>query len=141
MARTGRGRDGVTVFFTADTHFGHGAGRALFGRPFATVAEMDAAMLAGWNERVGPDDEVWHLGDFALRMPTAEMDTLLGALNGRTHLVIGNNDGAETVRLRGWATVTPYPEIEAEGTRHARGHSPFRPMNVIPKGHLALPAP
>src|SRR3546814_11821444 len=125
MARTGRGRDGVTVFFTADTHFGHGAGRALFGRPFATVAEMDAAMLAGWNERVGPDDEVWHLGDFALRMPTAEMETLLGALNGRKHLVIGNNAGAETVRLRGWATVTPTAATEVEGTPQI-GSTPAR---------------
>src|SRR3546814_16837043 len=102
---------------------------------------MDAAMLAGWNERVGPDDEVWHLGDFALRMPTAEMETLLGALNGRKHLVIGNNDGAETVRLRGWATVTPYAEIEVEGTRLVLCHYPFRSWNGMHQGVLDLHGP
>jgi calcineurin-like phosphoesterase family protein len=27
---------------------------------------MDAAMVARWNEVVGPQDEVWHLGDFGM---------------------------------------------------------------------------
>ena len=57
----------LTLFFTSDHHFGHGSARGLFRRPFATTAAMDAAMIARWNEVVGPDDEVWHLGDFAVR--------------------------------------------------------------------------
>ena len=57
----------MAVFFTADTHFGHAAARAFYRRPFATVAEMDTAMVARWNAAVAPDDEVWHLGDFAVR--------------------------------------------------------------------------
>ena len=33
----------MTVFFTADTHFGHAGARALYRRPFPDVAAMDAA--------------------------------------------------------------------------------------------------
>lgn len=39
-------------FFTSDQHFGHGGARGLIQRPFASVAEMDAAMVARWNEVV-----------------------------------------------------------------------------------------
>ena len=56
------------IFFTADTHFGHAGARALYRRPFETVAAMDQALVAAWNERVGPADTIWHLGDFAVRI-------------------------------------------------------------------------
>ena len=35
----------MAVYFTADTHFGHAAARALFRRPFPSVAAMDEAMI------------------------------------------------------------------------------------------------
>ena len=57
----------MAVWFTADTHFGHAGALSLYRRPFASVAEMNAAMIARWNETVGPGEDVWHLGDFALR--------------------------------------------------------------------------
>jgi hypothetical protein len=28
------------------------------------MVEHDDALIRNWNETVGPDDEVWHLGDF-----------------------------------------------------------------------------
>ena len=63
-------------FFTSDHHFGHAGARGLFRRPFGSVAEMDQAMAVRWNEVVGAKDEVWHLGDFAVRQgyvaPTVE---------------------------------------------------------------------
>jgi calcineurin-like phosphoesterase family protein len=82
----------LAVWFTADTHFGHAGALALYRRPFASVAAMDAAMAERWNQTVGPDDEVWHLGDFALRTSASAAGALLRSLNGRKHLVTGNND-------------------------------------------------
>jgi calcineurin-like phosphoesterase family protein len=38
---------------------------------------MDAAMVARWNEVVRPNDDVWHLGDFALKIRAAEGGALL----------------------------------------------------------------
>ena len=84
----------MTIFFTADTHFGDHRTINIHRRPFASVAAMDEAIVAGWNETVGPDDEVWHLGDVARR--SADVAALLAGLNGIKHLVRGNNDDPAT---------------------------------------------
>ena len=47
----------MTTFFTSDTHFGHGGALGLYRRPFSSVAAMNAALVDGWNETVGPDDD------------------------------------------------------------------------------------
>ena len=89
----------MTTFFTADTHFGDHRTINIQRRPFANVAEMDAALVARWNAAVGPDDEVWHLGDVARR--GADVPGLLARLNGRKHLLRGNNDSAGTITAEG----------------------------------------
>src|SRR5215510_7591332 len=83
----------VTVWFTADTHFGHAGALGRFKRPFRSVAEMDEAMIARWNDTVARGDEVWHLGDFAYRLAPDRMRDVLAGLNGAKHLIAGNNDG------------------------------------------------
>ena len=128
----------MTLFFTSDHHFGHGGARGLFRRPFATTAEMDGAMVASWNEAVGANDEVWHLGDFAVRQPAARIAALLDALAGTKHLIVGNNDGPATTDLPGWASVQHYAEIEAEGMWLILCHYPLRTWNRIGRGALNL---
>jgi calcineurin-like phosphoesterase family protein len=128
----------LTVWFTADTHFGHGGALGRFKRPFGSVAEMDEALIARWNESVGARDEVWHLGDFAYRMKPPRMADLLARLNGIKHLVTGNNDGPETVALSGWASVQAYREIELGGVRLVLCHYPFRTWNGMYKGAYDL---
>lgn len=105
----------ATRFFTADTHWGHGGALGLFRRPFAGVPAMDAALEAGWNAQVGPDDEVWHLGDVAVGWPAERVAALLDRLHGRKHLVPGNNDPAEICALPGWASVRPFVELSDDG--------------------------
>lgn len=99
----------MAIFFTADTHFGHGGALGLFHRPFASVAEMNEVMIARWNEMVGADDEVWHLGDFAVRRSAAEVAEILGRLNGKIHLIIGNNDSAAIVSRAEFQSAQHYP--------------------------------
>lgn len=106
----------MTVFFTADTHFGQGAARGLFKRPFADKDEMDRALIDQWNEAVGHDDTVWHLGDVAVRQKPERIDELLALLNGHKHLIPGNNDGAYVREHRAWASVAEYREIDVDGT-------------------------
>ena len=103
------------ILFTADTHFGHGGARALYRRPFATTEEADASMVARWNERVGPDDEVWHLGDVALGPKPEAVDAFLARLRGRKHLVRGNNDGDAICALPVWASVRDLATLEVDG--------------------------
>jgi calcineurin-like phosphoesterase family protein len=128
----------MAVFFTSDTHFGHAGGLALYRRPFASVAEMNAAMVARWNETVGADDEVWHLGDFAVGIRPAAAGDWLRSLHGRKHLVTGNNDPAEGFGFPEWASVQPYAEIVVEETPLVLCHYAFRSWNGMRKGAFNL---
>lgn len=117
----------MTVFFTADTHFGDHRTINIWRRPFASTAEMDALMIARWNETVGAGDEVWHLGDVA-RKP-GEVPGLLARLNGRKHLLRGNNDPDATLAAEGWASVGDYAELDEGGHRLVLCHYAFRAWN------------
>ena len=84
------------VFLVSDTHFGH-TGVCRFTeadgvtkiRPWTDPDEMDEAMIAAWNDRVRPNDKVYHLGDVVINrkaLPT------LARLNGDKVLIRGNHD-------------------------------------------------
>jgi hypothetical protein len=72
----------MATFFTGDTHFGDLRVLRFDHRPFATLDDHDRALVERWNETVGADDEVWHLGDFALGPSRERVFDLLAALNG-----------------------------------------------------------
>lgn len=135
----GMAADGsVTIFFTSDQHFGHGGARGLFRRPFATTAEMDEAMVVRWNARIGPADEIWHLGDFAVRQPPARLAALLGRLRGIKHLIAGNNDGEATRGMPQWRTVAEYRELVVADRRLVLCHYPLRSWRDQTKGAIDL---
>lgn len=118
----------MAVYFTSDTHFGdHRTLNIRGGRPFDSVAEMDAAMAANWNALVGAEDEVWHLGDFARSFAIAER--VLPQLNGHKHLIRGNNDPDAVLRLDDWESVGDYRELEIDGLQLVLCHYPFRSWN------------
>lgn len=81
-------------WIVSDTHFAHSGilemypERATYA---STVEEMDGKMIAAWNERVGPDDSVLHLGDFALG-EDSNKQRCFAALNGDITLIKGNHD-------------------------------------------------
>ena len=83
------------VFLTADTHFGHwGVCKFLRSdgtklRPWDNPKDMDKDMVALWNDTVGPNDKVYHLGDVVINrraLPTLKL------LNGDKVLIKGNHD-------------------------------------------------
>jgi calcineurin-like phosphoesterase family protein len=128
----------MSIYFTSDTHFGHGGALGLYRRPFPTVAAMNEALVRHWNETVGPDDEIWHLGDFAIRQPAERMAEWLDRLNGVKHLVTGNNDPEATTRQPSWASVEPYVEITVDGVFLVLCHYPFRSWRRMDKGAINL---
>ncbi|WP_298093360.1 metallophosphoesterase family protein [uncultured Sphingomonas sp.] len=117
----------MTVFFTADTHFGDHRTINISRRPFASTAEMDDTLIARWNAIVAPDDTVWHLGDVARR--PADVAGLLARLNGTKHLLRGNNDPDETLAATGWASIGDYAELTLDDHRLVLCHYPFRSWN------------
>lgn len=86
----------ATTFLISDTHFGHEKTCTVFKRedgsplrPFASAEEMDEFMIRAWNDRVRPNDKVYHLGDVVINRKFLHV---LGRLNGDKVLIRGNHD-------------------------------------------------
>ncbi len=126
------------IFFTADTHFGHGGARGLYRRPFASTAEMDRVLVERWNETVGDNDEVWHLGDVALGPKPDVVAALLAGLRGRKHLIRGNNDGAAVCGLPAWASVADLATLDLDGVSVTLCHYALRSWPGQAKGSVNL---
>lgn len=85
-----------SVWLVSDTHFGH-AGVCKFLRddgvtklrPWDDPDEMDEFMVKAWNERVKPNDKVYHLGDVVINRRALKT---LSRLNGDKVLIRGNHD-------------------------------------------------
>ena len=82
---------GMERWYTSDTHFGHRKLVERGYRPFATTEDMDETLIDLWNREVSQNDEVWVLGDFAMR-PFDESLPCGARLRGRKILVPGNHD-------------------------------------------------
>jgi calcineurin-like phosphoesterase family protein len=130
----------MSIYFTSDHHFGQAAARSFYRRPFASVAKMDQEMIDRWNSvvRSGDGDEVWHLGDFAVRQSVERVAHLLKTLHGRKHLVVGNNDGAVVTGRSGWESVQAYAELTVDGKKLVLCHYPFRTWRDMRKGSINL---
>ena len=128
----------MTTYFISDTHFGDAPRLRVDKRPFASIDEMNDAIVQRWNEAVGPSDEVWHLGDFALGPPADRIAELLDGLHGRKHLIVGNNDGPATLEQPGWASVQHYAELTVDGQWLVLCHYAFRTWNKMGQGVIDL---
>ncbi len=82
------------AFFTSDPHFSHFNVIKYCNRPFASVEEMDAKLIADWNKVVTKNDDVYVTGDFCMMgvKSILEVMDILNQLNGTIHLVFGNHD-------------------------------------------------
>ena len=81
----------VNLFFTSDTHFWHSNIIKYCNRPFMDIEEMNEEIIKRWNDKIGKDDLVFHLGDFAF-CGSSQYKTLLERLNGKIILILGNHD-------------------------------------------------
>ena len=56
-----------------------------------SVQCMNEGLIANWNSRIMPDDNVYHDGDFMMGSSRA-WESILNRLNGNIHLIKGNHD-------------------------------------------------
>lgn len=96
------------IWFTSDTHFGHKNILTFCERPFNSVEEMDNAIIERWNSKVGKDDIVFHLGDFAFAS-NKRWQELIYKLNGKIYLILGNHD---ITRWPGTYTMQLFDRVE-----------------------------
>jgi calcineurin-like phosphoesterase family protein len=81
------------TFFTSDNHFCHKNIIKYCARPFTDIEGMNNAMIEKWNKVVGPNDLVYHLGDFGF-LGVSVGKAILSSLNGKKFLIIGNHDSS-----------------------------------------------
>ena len=79
------------IFLTSDTHFCHNKAFLYEPRGFSSVEEMNEAIVERWNKVVKTEDEVYHLGDFALNDIEAAIP-YINRLNGTIRWILGNHD-------------------------------------------------
>lgn len=121
-------------WFTADTHFGHRLVARLRG--FGEDREAhDESLIYEWNSTVFPGDEVFVGGDFSLahRRRTEE---IFDRLHGRKHLVRGNHDFKETIRLP-WESIEDIKRLkwtDPDGTKQ-RLYICHYPLLTWPHAH------
>jgi len=119
----------MRIFIISDTHFHHKNIIKYANRPFRTIEEMDEEMIKRWNNKIGKDDLVIHLGDFALGNKE-EIINLKKRLNGNILLLRGNHDH-KAIREAGFLIIKGNLEID----NIIFSHNPLK-RNDVPKGFI-----
>lgn len=87
---------------------------------------MNETIISNWNRVVGPDDIVFHLGDFCLG-GSAEWMNILSRLNGKIYLIAGNHD-IKNLRqnyTKYFELITMQMYIEVDKQKIYLNHCPF----------------
>jgi calcineurin-like phosphoesterase family protein len=115
----------MSVFFTSDPHYGHHNIIEYSKRPFTDVDDMRRVLMQKWNDRVGPRDLVYVLGDFTMGKPDFAK-RVLGGLNGEKHLIIGNHDRSAAKMIEaGFASVNKEMEYQLGPYLVDMSHYPY----------------
>ena len=86
------------IWITSDTHLGHDRDFIWKPRGFNSVDEMNNEIIKRWNEKVQPEDIVYHLGDVMLG-DNEVGENLLKQLNGNIKFIIGNHDTNSRIKI------------------------------------------
>ena len=108
----------ANTFFTADQHWGHASIIRYCKRPFLKSGDLDSRgkwvspeiaslrchkmnklLTHNWNERVKPEDTVYHLGDFCYK-GKSKFEEYASKLNGNLIITLGNHDGKNGVKSK-----------------------------------------
>ena len=81
----------MTVWFTADPHFGHKNIIEYCDRPFSSAGDMDFTLIENWNKVVRPLDTVYLLGDVTFGGPKV-VRSYFSQLVGWIRVVPGGHD-------------------------------------------------
>jgi calcineurin-like phosphoesterase family protein len=117
--------------YISDTHFGHANIIKLTNRPFESVFEMDEVMIERWNNAVGKNDLVYHLGDFAWN----NVEDYRWYLNGHIILIHGSHDRLTKKQEKGlFSAVYYYKIIKDNGIGLVLFHYPILSWDGLYKG-------
>lgn len=82
----------MTTWVSADHHWGHQNIIKYVNRPFDGVREMNEIMIQRWQEVVGTNDTVYHLGDFTLGGVDQFLKVALRLTGKKIYIIPGGHD-------------------------------------------------
>lgn len=128
------------IYYTADLHMGHANIMRLSNRPFASVEEMNEALVNNWNAVVSENDDVYILGDVMFKM-SSRPDNFLHRMKGRKHLIVGNHD-RQNLKKEAFTScfdsINDYLCIEDEGRKVVLFHYPILEWDGYFRGHYHI---
>ena len=124
-------------YYIGDMHLGHTGVINMDGRPFASIEEMDKALIDNWNKRVTNKDTVYIIGDLSMRGAKTATE-YLKQLNGKKVLIKGNHDRLNKDIEKYYLEITPYKEIHEGGQRIILCHFPIMFFNRQHSGAIML---
>ena len=118
------------IYFSSDLHFGHGRQFVYGVRGFDSIEEMNEAIVKNFNEVIDDQDDLYLLGDQML----GDYDNIkyLDRLNGKIHLLVGNHDTANRVKLyreHGFDVLGYVDVVKFYGYRFYLSHYPTMTSN------------
>jgi len=126
------------TFFIADTHFGHRNILSYDKRPFEDIEAHDRYIIEKWNEVVGDSDEVYFLGDWAMK---AEAGLRAAReVKGKIFFIRGNHDRAlKNAELHSrFEWVKDYYRLHHEGEKICLFHYPIHEWDQCHRGAWML---
>lgn len=121
----------MSIFFTADHHFGHKGIIEYCNRPFSCTHDMNKYMIDQWNSVVGKKDIIYHLGDFSMS-GTNSTKAILERLNGLKYLCIGSHDKSAAKCFNSFEDIADTMFISVHGVEIFMAHHCHK---VWPKSH------
>ena len=92
----------MKIWFSADLHLGHSSILEFCNRPFKDGDDMNAKLIHNWNQRIKPEDTVYHLGDYCFHRGIQGSKTKSQQweeqMNGKIIHIKGNHDSSNNVK-------------------------------------------
>ena len=100
------------IWFTSDLHFWHKNICKYCGRPYETVEQMNAGIIANWNELISDDDFVFILGDLGF-CGIEKLRDAISQLKGQIYVIQGNHDSDKNLeKLKEEGFIKDYTKIQ-----------------------------
>jgi calcineurin-like phosphoesterase family protein len=133
----------MTNWYTADPHFGHENAISFCKRPFGSAEEMDNTLLKNLWSKVGSDDDLWIVGDFAFGPKARNPGYVEGIFKElpsvQKHLIVGNHDLEPALALP-WDSIAHLAEVRdgPHNQAHTLWHYPMITRNHARRQALQL---
>jgi calcineurin-like phosphoesterase family protein len=102
------------IYFTSDLHLSVYPSYSKLNPGIEYRDYNTDRIIENWNKTIRPEDVVYVLGDFGSFRSIEDVEETLASLNGKKHLIVGNNDNYNVINAKGWASVTPLKDIRVK---------------------------